>query len=275
MTDDGALASSERRQWEDAWIQTHRDAATGRMFRGILHNLNGVVQAFSMQAELLGMTFANASSLLDELVPSLPADLQGGARQLQDMLQKRQALMPQMLEKVQMAKDIASLAHPLRENVMPGGSGGGYAEFVRQEVELLTADSFFKHGVEKVIELADTSCRVALADDHFRFIVDVLLQNAIDALAGVQRPQIAVRGRVTGGMLCCTFEDNGDGISEEKKERLFQPFFTTRESRPGLGLYLASRVVAEAGGCLVCGASRERTVFTLTLPCLPEGGDHS
>lgn len=266
---------NEIRQWGDAWILSYRSAMAGRMFRGILHNLNGVVQAFSLQTELLGMTFANAITLLEDLDPSLSPTQQSTVAKVLELLRKRQLVLPQMLEQVQVAKEIACLAQPLREGVAMPLEQVTYADIVRQEVEFLTADGFFKHNVKKIVELADGDRMVVMTVNDFRFVVDVLLQNAIDAVAGMQQPLIAVRGRVQDDMLYCTVEDNGEGISAEKKLKLFQPFFTTRAARAGLGLHLARRKVAEVGGYLVCGPAGPRTVFTLTIPCSAIGGGRS
>ena len=58
---------TDNKKWEEAFIRFGFDAAVGRLFMGIIHNLNGVGQAFSMQVELLAMMFAQVDDLLVEI----------------------------------------------------------------------------------------------------------------------------------------------------------------------------------------------------------------
>jgi signal transduction histidine kinase len=61
--------------------------------------------------------------------------------------------------------------------------------------------------------------------------------------------------------------DNGPGIPSPIKDRIFQPFFTTKEEGTGLGLSIASRIVEEHGGWLdVSSDEGKGTTFVLTLP---------
>ena len=57
----------DEKAWEEAFVAYGLDAAVGRRFRGLTHNLNGVAQAFSMQTELLGMFFSRAGEILQQL----------------------------------------------------------------------------------------------------------------------------------------------------------------------------------------------------------------
>jgi two-component system sensor histidine kinase AtoS len=84
-------------------------------------------------------------------------------------------------------------------------------------------------------------------EGQLRQVLLNLVQNAIQAcpLGGLVR----VSGRAgPGPYLWVTVEDSGDGIPEELKEKLFQPFFTTKETGTGLGLAISRRIVREHGG---------------------------
>ena len=61
--------------------------------------------------------------------------------------------------------------------------------------------------------------------------------------------------------------DNGPGIPETVQDKIFQPFFTTKEEGTGLGLSIAARILDEHGGWLDL-ESREGqgATFTLNLP---------
>jgi two-component system nitrogen regulation sensor histidine kinase GlnL len=58
-----------------------------------------------------------------------------------------------------------------------------------------------------------------------------------------------IEGRFAGG-LEVQVEDNGPGIPTENLEKIFTPFFTTKEKGVGLGLSIVQKIVAQNGGLL-------------------------
>jgi two-component system cell cycle sensor histidine kinase/response regulator CckA len=66
--------------------------------------------------------------------------------------------------------------------------------------------------------------------------------------------------------------DNGSGIPEELKERIFQPFFTTKKKQnaTGLGLTVATGFVEQMGGVLRFESEPGKTTFQMMLPCRSE-----
>ncbi|MDD9301743.1 MAG: histidine kinase [Desulfobacter sp.] len=62
-------------------------------------------------------------------------------------------------------------------------------------------------------------------------------------------------------------QDTGPGILEEMAEKIFNPFFTTKEEGTGLGLSICFNIVSEHGGCLVLDSPPgQGACFTITLP---------
>ena len=107
--------------------------------------------------------------------------------------------------------------------------------------------------------------------EQLRRVVINLVSNAIDALeeSGVEAPQITVE---MGGNLAATevwlrIADNGIGIDAKTRERIFDPFYTSREDGTGLGLALCRKIVdAHHGSIEVDSEPGEGTVFLLTFP---------
>jgi two-component system sensor histidine kinase AtoS len=64
------------------------------------------------------------------------------------------------------------------------------------------------------------------------------------------------------------FKDNGPGINSKVQERVFDPFFSTKEKGSGIGLALCRDLILEHGGKIEVDGSAEGTVFTICLPCL-------
>jgi len=69
------------------------------------------------------------------------------------------------------------------------------------------------------------------------------------------------------GQLRIRFADTGQGIPQENLERIFNPFFTTRQEGTGLGLAITHRIVQGHGGRIeVQSRLGEGTMFTVVLP---------
>ena len=100
-------------------------------------------------------------------------------------------------------------------------------------------------------------------------VVINLVQNAVDATAGVRKPKLFIRGELRHGQVVVTFYDNGPGIDESALGKIFDPFFTTKPvgKGTGLGLSISYGVVERHGGRLT-GANHPDggALFTLTLP---------
>lgn len=60
--------------------------------------------------------------------------------------------------------------------------------------------------------------------------------------------------------------DNGPGIADDMRERIFHPFVTGKANGHGLGLALVSKIIAEHGGIIDLETQAGRTVFSIRLP---------
>jgi nitrogen fixation/metabolism regulation signal transduction histidine kinase len=84
-----------------------------------------------------------------------------------------------------------------------------------------------------------------------RQVVGNLVRNAVDACEGAGVvPDIRIRGWVDVAHRSCrvSVEDNGPGVPEAARERIFQPFFTTRSQGTGLGLAIVQKIVVLHNG---------------------------
>jgi signal transduction histidine kinase len=106
-----------------------------------------------------------------------------------------------------------------------------------------------------------------------------LTTNALDALAGVPAPRclsVSTRrcaagpGPASGGArIEVSFQDNGPGVPEAIRDRVFSPFFTTKPKGKGsgLGLSICRRIVEEHGGTIVLTSEPGRgACFTIAIP---------
>jgi two-component system nitrogen regulation sensor histidine kinase NtrY len=92
-----------------------------------------------------------------------------------------------------------------------------------------------------------------------------LLLNAISSVTGRENPSIIVSAFLNSeGRVTMTVKDNGVGIADEALEKIFIPFFTTKEKGSGIGLSLSRQILRLHRGTIrVQSAENEGAVFTL------------
>jgi nitrogen fixation/metabolism regulation signal transduction histidine kinase len=95
--------------------------------------------------------------------------------------------------------------------------------------------------------------QVAVDKLLFRRVLYNLVENAFQAAqaAGVDpRVRLRVQQPAARRLVVVSVEDNGPGVPEELRDRVFDPYFTTRSSGTGLGLAIVKKIVLEHGGTI-------------------------
>jgi signal transduction histidine kinase len=121
-------------------------------------------------------------------------------------------------------------------------------------------------GATLVLAGAD-SLRTRIDADKLRQIAQNLLRNALEAVASGGRVTVAVEADREHVRL--TIEDDGPGIPAAIRRRIYEPFFTTKETGTGLGLSIVHGLVAVHGGTLAFDSSPQGTRFEVLLPRRP------
>ena len=112
-------------------------------------------------------------------------------------------------------------------------------------------------------------------EETIRLVLFNLINNALEALGRyvtTKQKEIKVVIDRYDGNVRIRVMDNGAGISEENIENIFNPFFTTKESGTGLGLYIVSTELEKVQGTIsVISREEIETVFTVLIPTEMEG----
>ncbi len=105
---------------------------------------------------------------------------------------------------------------------------------------------------------------------RLRQVLFNLIGNAFQAVGPGGR--VVLRTFRDRGKVCLAIEDNGPGIPESLQEKIFVPFFSTKDTGTGTGLAVSQRIVANHGGSLTCSSRPGKTVFTVRLPLEQRSG---
>ena len=131
-------------------------------------------------------------------------------------------------------------------------------------------DRAAREGVE-ITRNFDTDGRVEADPDKLRRVIINLVGNVIDAMseASVEHPRLDVSmgENLAGTEVWVRLKDNGSGIPDELREKIFSPFVTSKSGGTGLGLPITKKLVEGHGGSIeLVSEPGQGTEFVLTIP---------
>lgn len=134
-----------------------------------------------------------------------------------------------------------------------------------QNLERLMNDELKDNGIILKWSVDPESLELSGDPDLMEQVMINLLLNAIHAVTGREKPVIEMSARLASeGAIIIAVEDNGVGIVEEALDKIFIPFFTTRENGSGIGLSLSRRIIRLHKGTIrVKSVVDKGSVFTL------------
>jgi signal transduction histidine kinase/CheY-like chemotaxis protein len=236
----GMLDVTERRAMEEKLAQTQKLEAVGQLTAGIAHNFNNMLAGVLPAVELAQKTAPpNIAPLLKQAaeVTMRAAEL---VKQLLLFAGRGRRSAPRPVDPVRVAEQTVAMCRTTFDR--------------RIELALRT------HGAPAGVEVDPSQLQQVILN---------LLINARDAVGEVDSPRIDVHVDMDGGRVRIRVEDNGCGMDEKTRRRVFEPFFSTKSPGRGTGLGLASSfgIVRDAGGSIECtSAPRSGTSFTVLLP---------
>ncbi|MCK4746220.1 MAG: sensor histidine kinase, partial [Bacteroidales bacterium] len=136
-----------------------------------------------------------------------------------------------------------------------------------KNIYLLMKDEISSHKIKFVNQIEPEDIEVSADEQLIEQVIINLIRNSIHALENHKNPVIELkaffnkRGRVT-----MQVADNGTGILPGVLDKIFIPFFTTKQSGSGIGLSLSRQILRLHNGTITANSRpEEETVFTLTF----------
>jgi nitrogen fixation/metabolism regulation signal transduction histidine kinase len=137
-------------------------------------------------------------------------------------------------------------------------------------------DLIITHDVGVQWELPDDPTVVAIDRQMLRRVIVNLVRNAVEAIregrpeTNGDRPhgRVVVRAQRDAETAAIIVEDDGPGVTEASRERIFDPYYTSKRQGTGLGLAIVKKIVVEHNGSIVAGRSTRLggAEFVVLLP---------
>ena len=79
-------------------------------------------------------------------------------------------------------------------------------------------------------------------------VINNLIKNAIEAVTKLKNPIISFEVKKEANVLILNIIDNGIGVSKDKINKIFEPYYTTKDKGTGLGLSICKKIIEDHGG---------------------------
>jgi signal transduction histidine kinase len=214
----------EKLQLERELAERERLAVLGQMAASISHNLKNPLGSIKT---ILQVQLEN---------PGVPESVRAETRMVLEEVSRLSAKLNQLLQ----------FSRP----AIRGGAVRATcdARAVAEEVSGVLRHEAERRGVALQFEVGPEETKLLASPEAVNEILSNLVVNALEATA--RGGHVKVSGRSNGNGFLFAVEDDGAGIPESARERILQPFFTTKTQGTGLGLAIVARRVAEFGGKL-------------------------
>jgi signal transduction histidine kinase len=225
-------------------LQTEKMATVGRLAAGVAHSIRNPLTSIKMRL------FSLERSL--DLAPSQKEDLEVISEETRHL----DTIIRNFLEYARPSK--------LRmQRISP-------SELIDMDLQLLR-HRFKSYGVQIALRRTEPLPEVLADPDQLKEVFVNILINACEAMGEGGTVTIEEEEEwqePAGPVAVVRISDNGPGIPAEIQEKVFEPFFSTKEEGTGLGLSIAARIIEQHGGSLsLTSEAGVGTTFVITLPC--------
>lgn len=221
-------------------------AALGEMAAGVAHEINNPLAIISGYADRI-LRFSSQGRLDPEEAKRLAEKILSSTNRIESTV-----------------KSLLNLSRKSPENFFELKN---VSEIIDDALNVC-AEKFHSHGIQIKRLNHHNNIIIRCAPSEIAQIILNLLNNAYDAVCGMENPWIKIETKSFNNIVEITIEDSGLGIPTEFHNRIWDPFFTSKEvSRgTGLGLAISRRFAEQHKGKLSLDVSSKNTRFVLRLP---------
>lgn len=227
----------ELRESQALLVQQEKQAAFGLLAAGIAHEVGNPLAAISSLVQMMNR------------------------RQLDDYMHERLGMVDDQLRRIQRTlRELVGFSRPASKDV----AACDIHEIVQSA---LSVAKYYKRkkGKQIVTHFADDVPRVEVVRDQMLQVFLNLVLNALDATT--EGGTIRITSRITSEGIEVDVADDGHGIAPEQQPMLFEPYFTTKPTGTGLGLFVCRNVMEAVGGRIrLAESTSSGTRFTVWLP---------
>ena len=281
-----AVDIRDRKRLEVDLRQSQKLESVGRLASGVAHEINTPIQFVSDSVQFIGNAMTDLMALLLEYeamhgaIPAgaLPADAEAALGRARDS-----ADLPYLIEQVPQAIErsldglsrVRTIVRSMKEFAHPDQSEMRAVDLNHAIASTLTiANSECRHVADVKTEFGELPLVTCYVGDINQVVLNIVVNAAHaieDAVKGTgRRGEITVRTHRVADQVVIAIGDTGGGIPEDARERLFDPFYTTKEVGKGTGQGLSiarSVIVGKHKGTLTFETELGRgTTFFITLP---------
>lgn len=245
LTQAKALEDQRRKEKQQA-LQTEKLAALNDMAGGIAHEINNPLAIILGRAQALRMRLEKGSV---------------DPKNVMDGLQKIEATV------LRISNIISALRLVTRD-----GSKDPFIptplKTIVNDVQTIWSQRMLNNGIDFKINSFDEHLTVICRPAQLATAMINLVSNSFHAVIGQPNSVISIDILDQGDFVSVAVTDSGHGIPTEIRDRIFNPFFTTRPvgEGTGLGLTVAAGVLKEHQGQLVLDDRSKQTRFVMTIP---------
>ncbi len=242
--------------------------AVGRLAAGIAHEINTPIQYITDSVNFLGSAFDELLALVAAEKSAQPADPSTDIDFLRDEV-------PRAIERtIEGTERVATIVRAMKEFSHPDASEKMTANVNRAlQNTLMIARNEYKYVATIELQCGDLPelmCNIGELSQVFLNLIVNSAHALADAGRDTETGRITIKTEVLDGWAQFSFEDNGCGIRQEVIDKIYDPFFTTKEvgRGTGQGLAIARSIVVDkhAGRISVRSEPGIGTCFTLRLP---------
>jgi two-component system nitrogen regulation sensor histidine kinase NtrY len=224
-------------------VRAQKAAAWREVARRLAHEIKNPLTPIQLCAERLRRHFTQSAEPTRALVEECTTTIVGEVESLKGLVD----------EFSQFARMPAPRAVPTDLHVLLDDALALYQG-------LFTEVEFRRH-------FADTVPKVGVDQEQIRRVVINLVDNAIEAMDRRGAIDIETEHDRSNSVVRIVVADNGPGIPAAEREKLFLPYYSTKQRGSGLGLAIVRRIVAEHGGSIAVTDNTPRgTRFAIELP---------